>query len=188
MSLNLSEDMFTSPIPSADIINAVTVTCFGIEHRFNDGFTYGQPFWLVVASTVYAWKTILMNREWYFSQGFAVYYGNANVGSLAHSRVFQKRYVSLPVGDFSSDTCSGSGLTRKQVRKSTFFPFLKKTKFSAITYGYCHDTFLLDYLGRACELYTSAPHFHRWSLFYRRFDWNDWIWRHPPKLNRFPNF
>ncbi|KIJ29275.1 hypothetical protein M422DRAFT_71237 [Sphaerobolus stellatus SS14] len=35
-----------------DIINIVTVTIFGIEHRFNDGFTYGQAYWLVVASTV----------------------------------------------------------------------------------------------------------------------------------------
>lgn len=35
-----------------DVINTVAVTIFGIEHRFNDGFTYGQPFWLVVASTV----------------------------------------------------------------------------------------------------------------------------------------
>jgi hypothetical protein len=36
-----------------DIINAVTVTVFGVQHRFSDGFTYGQPFWLVVASTAY---------------------------------------------------------------------------------------------------------------------------------------
>ncbi|KAF8520938.1 hypothetical protein BU17DRAFT_46135 [Hysterangium stoloniferum] len=35
-----------------DVVNAVTVTIFGVEHRFDDGFTYGQPFWLVVASTV----------------------------------------------------------------------------------------------------------------------------------------
>ncbi|GJJ10621.1 hypothetical protein Clacol_004848 [Clathrus columnatus] len=35
-----------------DVINVVAVTIFGIEHRFNDGFTYGQPYWLVVASTV----------------------------------------------------------------------------------------------------------------------------------------
>lgn len=36
----------------SDVINAVTVVVFGVEHRFSDGFTYGQPFWLVVASTV----------------------------------------------------------------------------------------------------------------------------------------
>lgn len=35
-----------------DLVNAVTVIVFGVEHRFSDGFTYGQPFWLVVASSV----------------------------------------------------------------------------------------------------------------------------------------
>jgi hypothetical protein len=34
-----------------DIINIVTVTVFGVEHRFNDGFTYGQAFWMTVCST-----------------------------------------------------------------------------------------------------------------------------------------
>ncbi|KAF8522657.1 hypothetical protein JB92DRAFT_3094201 [Gautieria morchelliformis] len=34
-----------------DVVNALTVTVFGVQHRFSDGFTYGQPFWLVVAST-----------------------------------------------------------------------------------------------------------------------------------------
>jgi potassium channel subfamily K len=35
-----------------DIINVVTVTVFGVEHRFNDGYTYGQAFWLTVCSTI----------------------------------------------------------------------------------------------------------------------------------------
>ncbi|KAI0084730.1 hypothetical protein BDY19DRAFT_997463 [Irpex rosettiformis] len=34
-----------------DIINIVVVTIFGVQHRFNDGFTYGQSFWLTVCST-----------------------------------------------------------------------------------------------------------------------------------------
>ncbi|KAG6853255.1 hypothetical protein C0991_005713, partial [Blastosporella zonata] len=34
-----------------DIINIVAVTVFGIEHRFDDGFTYGQAFWMTVCST-----------------------------------------------------------------------------------------------------------------------------------------
>ncbi|KAL8286421.1 hypothetical protein RQP46_004438 [Phenoliferia psychrophenolica] len=41
----------TQPNP-AYIINIVTVTVFGVVHRFNDGFTYGTAFWLCVASTV----------------------------------------------------------------------------------------------------------------------------------------
>ncbi|KAF9236056.1 hypothetical protein BU15DRAFT_89330 [Melanogaster broomeanus] len=35
-----------------DIINIVAVVIFGVEHRFNDGFTYGEPFWMTVCSTV----------------------------------------------------------------------------------------------------------------------------------------
>ncbi|KAF7291980.1 Tandem pore domain k+ channel [Mycena indigotica] len=35
-----------------DIINVIAVTVFGVEHRFDDGFTYGQSFWMTVCSTV----------------------------------------------------------------------------------------------------------------------------------------
>jgi potassium channel subfamily K, other eukaryote len=35
-----------------DLINIVAVTVFGVEHRFNDGFTYGQSFWMTVCSTI----------------------------------------------------------------------------------------------------------------------------------------
>ncbi|KDQ60083.1 hypothetical protein JAAARDRAFT_32466 [Jaapia argillacea MUCL 33604] len=35
-----------------DIINVTAVTIFGIEHRFDDGFTYGQAFWLTLCSTI----------------------------------------------------------------------------------------------------------------------------------------
>ncbi|KAF9457930.1 hypothetical protein BDZ94DRAFT_1174632 [Collybia nuda] len=34
-----------------DVINIICVTIFGVEHRFNDGFTYGQAFWMTVCST-----------------------------------------------------------------------------------------------------------------------------------------
>ncbi|KAJ7034543.1 hypothetical protein C8F04DRAFT_1101323 [Mycena alexandri] len=34
-----------------DLINITAVTIFGVEHRFNDGFTYGQSFWITVCST-----------------------------------------------------------------------------------------------------------------------------------------
>ncbi|EKM56497.1 uncharacterized protein PHACADRAFT_194104 [Phanerochaete carnosa HHB-10118-sp] len=34
-----------------DIINIVAVTVFGVQHRFDDGFTYGQSFWLTICST-----------------------------------------------------------------------------------------------------------------------------------------
>ncbi|KAJ7868633.1 hypothetical protein B0H14DRAFT_2729837 [Mycena olivaceomarginata] len=35
-----------------DVINIIAVTTFGVEHRFNDGFTYGQSFWMTVCSTI----------------------------------------------------------------------------------------------------------------------------------------
>ncbi|TFK37156.1 hypothetical protein BDQ12DRAFT_653043 [Crucibulum laeve] len=35
-----------------DIINVATVVSFGIIHRFDDGFTYGQSFWMTVCSTI----------------------------------------------------------------------------------------------------------------------------------------
>ncbi|KAG9032509.1 hypothetical protein FRB95_001416 [Tulasnella sp. JGI-2019a] len=35
-----------------DLINVTTVTIFGVIHRFNDGFTYGEAFWMIVISTI----------------------------------------------------------------------------------------------------------------------------------------
>ncbi|KAI0316077.1 hypothetical protein OF83DRAFT_1173241 [Amylostereum chailletii] len=35
-----------------DIINIVVIIVFGVQHRFNDGFTYGEAYWMTVCSTV----------------------------------------------------------------------------------------------------------------------------------------
>ncbi|KAJ2929325.1 hypothetical protein H1R20_g7776, partial [Candolleomyces eurysporus] len=35
-----------------DVISAVTVTIFGVKYSVDDGFTYGQPFWMTVCSTI----------------------------------------------------------------------------------------------------------------------------------------
>lgn len=35
-----------------DVINIVAVTIFGVAHRYDDGFTYGQAFWMTVWSTI----------------------------------------------------------------------------------------------------------------------------------------
>ncbi|OSD08778.1 hypothetical protein PYCCODRAFT_1401521 [Trametes coccinea BRFM310] len=35
-----------------DLINIVAVTVFGVEHRFDDGFTYGEAFWMTLCSTI----------------------------------------------------------------------------------------------------------------------------------------
>ena len=37
---------------TTDLINIAAVTIFGVQHRFDDGFTYGQSFWMTVCSTV----------------------------------------------------------------------------------------------------------------------------------------
>ncbi|QRW10440.1 ion channel protein [Ceratobasidium sp. AG-Ba] len=35
-----------------DIINIVAVTIFGVVHAVDDGFTYGQAFWMTICSTI----------------------------------------------------------------------------------------------------------------------------------------
>ncbi|KAF5318422.1 hypothetical protein D9619_010924 [Psilocybe cf. subviscida] len=40
-----------------DLINIPAVTAFGVLHRFDDGFTYGQSFWLTVCSTIFSTAT-----------------------------------------------------------------------------------------------------------------------------------
>ncbi|OJA20014.1 hypothetical protein AZE42_05864 [Rhizopogon vesiculosus] len=42
---------------SIDIINIIAVTVFGVSHRFNDGFTYAEAFWITVCSTVVSFVT-----------------------------------------------------------------------------------------------------------------------------------
>ncbi|CAA7270244.1 unnamed protein product [Cyclocybe aegerita] len=45
-------DMAMGMSMGCDIINIPAVTIFGIQHRFDDGFTYGQSFWMTVCSTL----------------------------------------------------------------------------------------------------------------------------------------
>ncbi|KAJ3996122.1 hypothetical protein F5050DRAFT_1761769 [Lentinula boryana] len=35
-----------------DLINIIAVTTFGVENRFDDGFTYGESFWMTLCSTI----------------------------------------------------------------------------------------------------------------------------------------
>ncbi|KAI0036228.1 hypothetical protein K488DRAFT_14494, partial [Vararia minispora EC-137] len=41
-----------------DVINTLVVVIFGVEHRFNDGFTYGEAYWLTTCSTVVSLVTV----------------------------------------------------------------------------------------------------------------------------------
>ncbi|KAJ8087654.1 Potassium channel [Marasmius tenuissimus] len=42
-----------------DVINITAVTIFGIEHRFDDGYTYGTSFWMTLCSTIASTATNL---------------------------------------------------------------------------------------------------------------------------------
>lgn len=35
-----------------DTLNILVIVIFGVEHRFDDGFTYGEAYWLTVCSTI----------------------------------------------------------------------------------------------------------------------------------------
>ncbi|KAJ7249438.1 hypothetical protein C8J57DRAFT_1521927 [Mycena rebaudengoi] len=55
-----------------DVINIVAVTIFGVEHRFNDGFTYGQSFWITVVSTaVSTFTNLTLITDLYWTPDFA---------------------------------------------------------------------------------------------------------------------
>ncbi|KZP17478.1 voltage-gated potassium channel [Athelia psychrophila] len=54
-----------------DIINITAVATFGVVHRFDDGFTYGQPFWMTVCATIASTITnITLVRDLYITPDF----------------------------------------------------------------------------------------------------------------------
>ncbi|KAJ1302364.1 hypothetical protein OPQ81_001178 [Rhizoctonia solani] len=55
-----------------DIINIIAVTIFGVIHRVDDGFTYGQAFWMTVCSTIASViTTISLIYDWICTPEFA---------------------------------------------------------------------------------------------------------------------
>ncbi|KEP48325.1 ion channel protein [Rhizoctonia solani 123E] len=55
-----------------DIINIIIITIFGIIHRVDDGFTYGQAFWMTVCSTIASViTTISLIYDWVRTPEFA---------------------------------------------------------------------------------------------------------------------
>ena len=55
-----------------DIINIITVIVFGVEHRFDDGFTYGQAFWSTLCSTaISSFTNILLITDFVRTPEFA---------------------------------------------------------------------------------------------------------------------
>lgn len=85
--------------PFADTINIATVTAFGVIHRVDDGFTYGQAFWMTLCSTVASTITNLsLISDFIRTKDFA------------HSG----KSVTTPLRLCTHDSLTGSGLTRKQ--------------------------------------------------------------------------
>jgi len=55
-----------------DIINIAVVTTFGVVHRFDDGFTYSQAFWMTVCSTIASvTTTITLLLDYFYTPNFA---------------------------------------------------------------------------------------------------------------------
>lgn len=55
-----------------DIINIAVVTTFGVIHRFDDGFTYSQAFWMTVCSTIASvTTTITLLFDYFLTPNFA---------------------------------------------------------------------------------------------------------------------
>jgi potassium channel subfamily K len=55
-----------------DIINVAVVTTFGVVHRFDDGFTYSQAFWMTVCATIASvTTTITLLLDYYRTPNFA---------------------------------------------------------------------------------------------------------------------
>ena len=86
----------------ADLINIPAVTIFGVEHRFSDGFTYGQGFWFTVCSTVASTATnITLITDYYETKDFS------RAGMLQYP-------ISPPNSSRLKVVFIGSGLTPKQ--------------------------------------------------------------------------
>jgi hypothetical protein len=85
---------------SSDILNIVTVVTFGIQHRFNDGFTNGEAFWMTICSTIVSSTTNLIL-----------------IWDLFRTPNFDKAGVSPCLISFIRSCAQprqGSGITRKQ--------------------------------------------------------------------------
>lgn len=63
-----------------DLLNITSITVFGVIHRFDDGFTYGQSFWFTVCSTIASTATnITLIYDYYQTENFR------HSGDLLHS-------------------------------------------------------------------------------------------------------
>ncbi|CCO33031.1 hypothetical protein BN14_07100 [Rhizoctonia solani AG-1 IB] len=65
-----------------DIINIIAVTTFGVIHGVDDGFTYGQAFWMTVCSTIASViTTVSLIYDWIRTPDFA----RSALGAMCYS-------------------------------------------------------------------------------------------------------
>lgn len=76
----------------ADLINITAVVTFGVQHRFSDGFTYGQGYWMTGMRTVPMFLVAL-------TDGFSLFYGHIvshqpypDMGSVSDAKLFAEWY------------------------------------------------------------------------------------------------
>lgn len=50
----------TAPHVPTDSVNIIAVVVFGVQHRFDDGFTYGHGYWMTGESTVSSERLVLL--------------------------------------------------------------------------------------------------------------------------------
>lgn len=82
-----------------DVINIAVVTTFGVVHRFDDGFTYSQAFWMTVCSTIASvTTTITLLLDYFLTPNFA----NSGSGLTRKQRsaviVFMVLLADLAIG------------------------------------------------------------------------------------------
>ena len=85
--------------PNSDLINIPAVAVFGIIHRFDDGFTFGQSFWFAVCSTFVSTATnITIIIDYVTTKDFAT----------------SGEYEPITAHMMNTQCSLGSGLTSKQ--------------------------------------------------------------------------
>ncbi|KIM42108.1 hypothetical protein M413DRAFT_127201 [Hebeloma cylindrosporum] len=110
-----------------DIINIPVVTIFGVVHRFDDGFTYGQPFWLTVCSTIASTAT---NITLVYDYKKTVNFARSGTG-LTH----RQRYLVIIIIILLVYMSLGSGVISVML-KSTFIDALYFSVVSIETIGF----------------------------------------------------
>jgi hypothetical protein len=133
-----------------DVINITALSVFGTEHRSDDGFTYGQAFWMTLCSTI---ASLLTN--------FTLIYDLYSVPN------FEKSGARKPFSNFHCDFFFLH--THVLFRERPY----AKTKISV---GHPHYPHVLFSRRRTREFFPYSHLIHRCALLFRRHHRNYWLW------------